>query len=116
MKKNKKKLLEPSSEEKAFVCQQAMEIGPLLAQNGLGPLSVILEKNKSDKGERFQVTFILIPDRFNIKVKSQGSNLFDVCLSAKDKARKTLDIIINQMDSPLRDVKIAHFKRFPYLQ
>ena len=118
MEKDKKtSSLEPTGEEKAFVCQQAMELGPLLAENGFGPLAVILEKSHSQKGDRFLVTFVLIPEKFNIKVQAEGDNLFDACRSAKIKAKKTLSHIMNQLvDSPLRDVRLDYFKKFPYMQ
>ncbi len=115
-KREKNPSLEPSGEEKAFVCQQAMELGPFLAGSGGGPVAVVLEKNKGKKGERFAVTFILIPDKFNIKIRAKGDNLFDVCKDAKDQAKKTLSLIMNQQDSPMRDMHMAHLKKFPYLQ
>ena len=108
--------LEPSGEEKAFVCQQAMELRPFLAGSGGGPVAVVLEKNKGKKGEHFAVTFILIPDKFNIKIRAKGDNLFDVCKDAKDQAKKTLSLIMNQQDSSVRDKQMAHLKKFPYIQ
>ena len=105
----------PSGEEKAFVYQQAMELSPLLGDNG--PIAVILEKNKTDKKNiKYSVTFILVPDSLNIKIQSEGDNLFDVCINAKQKAKKTLRQILNQMPSPVRRLKMAHFKKYPYSQ
>ena len=113
----KNQSLEPSGAEKALVCQQAMEIGPLLAKNGFGPLAVVLEKTKSKKGAHFLVTFILVPDKLNIKVQSEGDNLFDVCTNVKNKAKKTVSLLMNQLvDTPSREVRLAYFKKFPYLQ
>ncbi len=112
--KNKKSrtLLEPSGEEKAFVYQQAVELSPLLAHSG--PIAVILEKNK--KHAKYSVTFILVPKTLNIKVQSEGENLFDVCMNVKNKAKKTISLLMNQMDSPIRTIQMEHFKKFPYLQ
>ena len=107
-------LLEPSGEEKAFVYQQALELSPLLAKNG--PIAVILEKNKDKDQSKYAVTFILIPDKLNIRIKSEGDNLFDVCITAKNKAKKTIGHLMNQVDSPIRAVQMEHFKKFPYLQ
>ena len=112
--KEKKMLLEPSGEEKAFVYQQALELSPLLNQNG--PIAVILEKNNNKNNATYSVTFILIPETLNIKVQSEGDNLFDVCISAKNKAKKTIRLLTNQMDSPIRKIQMEHFKKFPYLQ
>ena len=114
--KDKKKtiLLEPSGEEKAFVYQQALELSPLLAKSG--PIAVILEKNEGQNQSKYSVTFILIPDKLNIKIKSEGDNLFDVCITAKNKAKKTISHLMNQVDSPIRTIQMEHFKKFPYLQ
>ena len=105
-------LLEPSGEEKAFVYQQALELSPLLAHNG--PIAVILEKNKNHT--KYSVTFILVPKTLNIKIQSEGENLFDVCINAKNKAKKTISLLMNQVDSPIRKLQLEHFKKFPYLQ
>ena len=112
--KNKKDnvLLDPSGEEKAFVYQQALELSPLLAHSG--PITVVLEKNKNHA--KYSVTFILIPDSLNIKIQSEGENLFDVCINAKNKAKRTISQLINQVDSPIRKIQMEHFKKFPYLQ
>ncbi len=112
--REKKVLLEPSGEEKAFVYQQALELSPLLNQNE--PIAVILEKNNNKNSSTYSVTFILIPETLNIKVQSEGDNLFDVCISAKNKAKKTIQLLANQADSPTRKIQMAHFKMFPYLQ
>ncbi|MDE0518987.1 MAG: hypothetical protein F4X95_03910 [Oligoflexia bacterium] len=114
--KDKKKtvLLEPSGEEKAFVYQQALELSPLLDKSA--PIAVILEKNEFQNRSKYSVTFILIPDKLNIKITSEGDNLFDVCITAKNKAKKTISYLINQMDSPARTIKMEHFKKFPYPQ
>ena len=85
MNKNKKdNLLTPSNEEKAFVYQQALELSPLLAENK--PITVILKKNR--KPAKYSVTFILIPETLNIKIQSEGDNLFEVCINVKNKAKK----------------------------
>lgn len=112
MKNKKSTLLEPSGEEKAFVYQQALELSPLMAQNE--PIAVILEKNKNRS--KYSVTFILVPNTLNIKIQSEGENLFDVCINAKNKAKKTISHLMNQVDSPLRKIQLEHFKKFPYLQ
>ncbi len=115
--KNKKEntFLEPSGEEKAFVYQQALELSPLLNKKA-GPIAVILEKNKNKTGSIYAVTFILIPKTLNIKIQSKGNNLFDVCINAKNKAKKTISQLMNQVESPIRALQMEHFKKFPYLQ
>ena len=106
---------EPSGEEKAFVYQQALELSPLLKEGG--PIAVILEKTKAKTNlPKYSVTFILIPKKLNIKIQSEGDNLFDVCIQAKNKAKKTISHLMNQMDSPTRYFQMEHFKKFPYLQ
>ena len=114
--KNKKEhiFLKPSGEEKAFVYQQALELSPLLAKSG--PVAVILEKNKTENHSKYSVTFILVPNKLNIKIKSEGDNLFDVCITAKNKAKKAISYLMNQVDSPMRTIQMEHFKKFPYLQ
>ena len=112
--KTNNKLIEPSGEEKAFVYQQALELSPLLAK---GPIAVILEKNqKKETSLKYSVTFILAPEILNIKIQSEGDNLFDVCINAKNKAKHAIKQLINQADSPLRNRQMEHFKKFPYLQ
>ena len=106
--------LEPSGEEKAFIYQQAMELSPLLSQNN--PITVILEKNENEQNITYSVTFILIPDTLNIKIQSKGDNLFEVCIKAKNKAKKTITQLMNQTNTPLRKIHIEHLKQFPYLQ
>ena len=106
------KELIPSNEERAFVYQQALELSPFLTENK--PIAVILKKNK--KTAKYSVTFILIPESLNIKIQSEGDNLFDVCMNAKNKAKKTISQLINQTDSPTRNIQMEHFKKFPYLQ
>lgn len=101
----------PSNEEKAFVYQQALELSPLLDKNK--PIAVILKKNKNPA--KYSVTFILIPETLNIKIQSEGDNLFDVCINVKNKAKKTISQLMNQTDSPIRNIQMEHFKQFPYL-
>ena len=107
--------MEPSEEEKAFVYQQTMELGHLINNE---PITVILQKNinKKSKETKYAVTFVLVPKTFNIKVLSQGNNLYDVCIDAKNKAKKTINLLMNQLDHPYRKKQITHFKKYPYLQ
>ncbi len=115
MKNNVEKThLEPSGEEKAFVYQQALELSPLLVKTG--PVAVSLTKNKNGKNALYSLTFILAPAGLKIKIQSKGSDLFDVCIQAKNKAKKTISQLINQADSPIRNLQMEHFKKFPYLQ
>lgn len=107
---------EPSEDEKAFVYQQTLELGPLLRSNE--PITVILQKNlnKKSKLEKYTVTFVLIPSTLNIKIQSRGSNLYDVCIDAKNKAKKTIAHLMNQFEHPYRKRQMEHFKKYPYLQ
>ena len=107
-------LMEPSGAEKAFVYQQALELSPLLVTKG--PIAVIFKKNKKKKACFYSLTFILVPRGLNIKIKSEGSDLFDVCLKAKNQAKKTISLLSNQVESPIRNLQMEHFKKFPYLQ
>ena len=108
--------LEPSEDEKAFVYQQTLELGPLLRSNE--PITVILQKNlsKKSKTEKYTITFVLVPKTLNIKIQSKGSNLYDVCIDAKNKAKKTIALLVNQFDHPYRKKQMEHFKKYPYLQ
>ena len=115
MKIKKKKFLEPSQEEKAFVYQQALELSPLLTQGG-GPIAIILKKKQENEESRYLVSFILVPDSLNIKIKQEGTNLFDVCIRAKNQAKKTIGLLANRASSPHRKIQIEHFKKFPYHQ
>ena len=110
-KKNKK--LIPSKEEKAFLYQQVLELSPitaLLSQNEA--ITVTLQKQKC----KYTVIFTLGPGKWNIQIKEEGANLFDVCINAKNKAKKTMYYLMNQADTPIRNKQMAHFKKFPYLQ
>ena len=108
--------LEPSEDEKAFVYQQTLELGPLLRSNE--PITVILQKKliKKSKTEKYTVTFILVPKTLNIKIESKGTNLYDVCIDAKNKAKKTIAHLVNQFEHPHRKIQVEHFKKYPYLQ
>jgi len=109
-KKNKKGPGKFSGEERAFVYQQTMELSPLLFQEK--PIAVVLEKHN----KKYSVTFILVPETLNIKIQATGDNLFDVCMSAKNKAKKTIFQLANQASTPMRNLQMEHFKKFPYLQ
>ncbi len=106
--------LEPSGEEKTFVYQQVLELKSFLLNSG--SIAVILEKSQNEKKQsQYSVTFVLVPETLNLKVQSQGDNLFDACISAKNKARKTITQLINHIDQPDRKLQVEHFKKFPYL-
>ena len=106
---------EPSEDEKAFVYQQTLELSPLLRSDE--PITVILQKlSKKSKAEKYTVTFVLIPSTLNIKIQSQGSNLYDVCIDAKNKAKKAIAQLMNQSEHPYRKRQMEHFKKYPYLQ
>ena len=109
--------LEPSGEEKAFVYQQALELTPLLINsNNKEPIAVILKKNQdTTKKSKYSVTFILIPNTLNLRIQCEGENLFDVCMDAKNKAKKTIIHLMNQSNQPIRDFQLKHFKKFPYM-
>ena len=114
---NKKTEKDPakfSGEERAFVYQQTMELSPLLFQNN--PIAVILEKNHNKEHLKYSVTFILVPETLNIKIQATGDNLFDVCISAKNKAKKTISQLANQANTPMRNLQMEYFKKFPYIQ
>ena len=113
----KKKSSEPSGDERAFIYQQAMELTPLLTQSHSHkePIAVVLKKNP--KKSTYSVTFILVPHSLNLHIQCEGKNLFDVCIHAKNKARRTILQILNQSSThPVRNLKLKHFKKFPYIQ
>ena len=103
--------LKPSEEEKAFVYQQTMELSPLIMSKE--PIAVVLQKTSA---KTYKVTFVLLPKSLNMQIHSEGGNLFDVCIAAKNKAKKAMAHLINGLDFPHRKTHIAHLKKFPYLQ
>ncbi len=109
--------LPPLAEERAFVYQQALELSPLLSQgNSKEPIAVILKKHMGSKARfKYSVTFVLIPNSLNLQVHCEGNNLFDVCINAKNKAKKTISHLINHASHPVRSLKLKHFKKFPYM-
>ena len=112
MNKNK---IPPTGEEKALVYQKALELSPLMAPIG-GPIAVIFEKTKKLKKTHYSVAFVLAPHSLNIKVKAEGENLLDVLSQVKTQAQKTLQTMAHFMESPVRSLKVEHFKKYPYLQ
>ena len=116
-KKAENKSSEPSGDERAFIYQQAMELTPLLSQghSHKEPIAVVLKKNPEKS--TYSVTFILIPHSLNLHIQCEGKNLFDVCINAKNKARRTILQLLNQSSThPIRNLKLKHFKKFPYIQ
>ena len=79
-------------------------------------LLLFLKKDHCLEKLKYTVTFVLIPQTLNLKIQSEGDNLFDVCMNAKNKAKKTITQLINQLNQPHRDIQLKHFKKFPYIQ
>ena len=105
--------LKPTGAERAFVYQQAMELSPLLLKRGT--IGVILKKNINKKKSKYAVTFILAPNVLNVKVHCEGNNLFDVCIQAKNQARKAIKDLINCYEFPGRKRQVEYLRKFPWL-
>ena len=107
----KSKLFEPSNEEKAFVYQQTQD---LVNSHNLGPISVLLEKKESSS--QFVITFVFNTGLFQIAAQSEGENLHETCISAKNEMKKKLSVLSQSLnDSKERDQFIEELKKNPYI-
>ena len=106
----------PSNAEKAFVYQQTQELVSSL--KNVGPVSVLLEKYANDPScKNYAVTFILGSLPVKIQARSEGDDLMEVCMSAKNQIKKKLSMLSQSMErSPQRDKLIEELKKFPYIQ
>ena len=111
----KMKFFDPTGAEKAFVYQQTQDLVSFL--NNLGPVSVLFEKYSKGKGKGYTITFILGGSELNLKARSQGQDLMEVCISAKNEMKKKMSLIAQSIeDSPQRNKLIEELKKFPYIQ
>lgn len=106
----------PSNAEKAFVYQQTQDLASFLSD--IGPVSVLLEKYSKDASQKsYAVTFVLGFSPIDVQTRSEGDNLMEVCISAKNQMKKKMALLSQSMeDSPKRDKLIEELKKFPYLQ
>ena len=115
---DKLQFFDPTGAEKAFVYQQTQDLVSFL--NSLGPVSVLFEKYSRGKGKKdtgYAITFILGGADLNLKARSQGQDLMEVCISAKNEMKKKMSLITQSIeDSPQRDKLIEELKKFPYIQ
>jgi len=106
----------PSNAEKAFVYQQTQDL--VSAVNALCPVAVLLEKysDKSKQKSGYAVTFVLGDSQMNVLARSEGKDLLEVCMSAKNQMKKKLYTMAQSMaESPERTKFIDELKRSPYL-
>lgn len=112
----KKILFKPSNAEKAFVYQQTQDL--VSAIDPLCPVAVLLEKysNSSEKKNCYAVTFVLGDSQSNVLARSEGKDLMEVCVSAKNQMKKKLHVMAQSMEeSPERTKFIDELKKSPYL-
>ena len=103
---------QPSNAEKAFVYQQTQDI--LSDLNNFGPVSVLLEKNEN--ASTYTITFVLEAVSMKVLARSEGKNLTEVCMTAKNEMKKKLAVLAQSMEnSPERDQFIEELKKSPYL-
>ena len=106
----------PSNAEKAFVYQQTQDL--VSAVNALCPVAVLLEKylDQSEEKNNYAVTFVLGDSQANVLARSEGKDLLEVCVSAKNQMKKKLHVMAQAMEeSPERTKFIDELKRSPYL-
>lgn len=109
-------LFKPSNAEKAFVYQQTQDL--VSGVNALCPVAVLLEKysDKSEEESGYAVTFVLGDSQMNVLARSEGKDLLEVCISAKNQMKKKLHAMAQSMEeSPARTKFIDELKRSPYL-
>ena len=96
-------LFNPSNAEKAFVYQQTQDLVSSLSN--VAPVSVLLEKYaNSPSCKSYAVTFILGSLPANIQARSEGDDLMEVCISAKNQMKKKLSMLSQSMkNSPKRN-------------
>ncbi len=103
---------QPSNAEKAFVYQQTQDLISDLSD--FGPISVLLEKN--EYSSHYTITFTLNTSFMKILARSEGDNLLETCMSAKNEMKKKLARLAQSMeDSPEREQLIEELKKSPYL-
>ena len=105
---NKKEFI-PSNAEKAFIYQQTQDLIAITAENC--PITVHLEKDEQE----YTVTFVLGNSPKEILTQSKGTDLMEVCLSAKNEMKKKLSIIVHSLEeSPERINFIDEIKKSHY--
>ena len=103
---------QPSNAEKAFVYQQTQDLVSHL--NHFGPVSVLLEKD--ERSSTYIITFALQTNALKVLARSEGENLLDVCISAKNEMKKKLALMTFSMEDSLeRTAFIDKLKKNPYL-
>ena len=110
----KAQVFKPSNAEKAFVYQQTQDLVSSLS--GIAPVSVLLEKYSSERvQDNYAVTFILGFSSMSIQARSEGSDLMEVCVSAKNEMKKKMSFLNQSVkDSPQRIKRIEELKKSPY--
>ena len=105
----------PSNAEKAFVYQQTQDL--VSTANTVCPVAVLLEKYSDPAKENgYVVTFVLGDADRNVLARSEGKDLLEVCISAKNQMKKKLYAMAQSMkESPARTKFIDELKRSPYL-
>ena len=104
---NKKAFL-PSNAEKAFIYQQTQDLVAITAESC--PISVHLEKNDQE----YIVTFVLGNSPKEILTQSKGSDLMEVCLSAKNEMKKKLSMIASSLGESRERINFIDEIKKPY--
>ena len=109
---NKKSSFTPSNAEKAFIYQQTEELASSFEE--LGAISVLLEKQP--ESSNYIITFMLNSSIMNILAQSEGKDLSETCISAKNQMKKKLSLLTESLNhSPKREKLIEELKKSPYI-
>lgn len=98
-------------EHKAFLFQQAQELGAWIQE--LGTLSVTVDHTEdADKRELtddsvYGVTFVIAPESLSLEARAEHKDFYTACRLAKEKAISQANLVLSQTaPAPERQVAI----------
>lgn len=97
------KIYSPNLEERAFLYQEVQVIEPMIKD--MGTMTVMVEEaehkedTKKKLNTKFRVTMMLLPESMKMEIKTEGSNLYDAVIAAREEAVRKLSAVLNAMPS-----------------
>jgi hypothetical protein len=90
------KIYSPTTEERAFLYQEAQSLEPLLRD--LGSLTVLVEEVPHKKtDDEYRVTFVVAPETGGMRIHATDKNIYDATIAAKVEAERQLNAILNSL-------------------
>lgn len=97
------KVYNPTTEERAFLYQEAQDLAPLVRE--LGSLSIMVE---SEAENGYRVTFLVAPESMGLQIQAENDNLFAATIAAKEEAQRQLNTLVNALNGPRPSSEILH--------